>query len=870
MQYLLLFISGVRLRWYAAMLEQEGVIPKLFPQAREHESGQTVLVCSSIESSFQLIEGGVHRVGSGVLTASTSTWIISQPFPLCRTTAQGAEVQCSPGDAVGGQHPVRALLERFQVGRGCAAREQGNKETHVIALQRPTNSPGNMVAVFLKPLTLSFAPLRTLHLVSPNSNVQSQTLHLHVQTVHSLPFRLHALHHWALKHHGNLSSLIHTRQGNRVYIQLGEDPSLPAVCQLQSSFFFQNYMTSDLQPQKVKGCAHPRGSEASPEVHVIKLHSAGSGLNGSLQVEVMVSLVPPEATSEPQKVVLILSSFVPVNWVITAPNVWGHISVHSSNSVSLPFPPEPNATMSNTLVSDLSTVSDPLDWATESGYTHVRSYTEADLANRFVIQLSEGGQEILPVVNCEGGLLRVTVDLQKLKSLSLPAAAMTLKDQRCQALSNGSHFLLALPIIFCGTEGVLQEEPRGVLYKNMLLLWRDMPQSIAAHGENGKSRRPLSVHISCFATSPSKSAAADDNVTLPLMGRFTRGVLQGLESVPTLYHLPNPLLRSRPALHLRLFVTDSYEQTWIGPCVITADHRVFVKISAKASLTDVVKVESCFVSPQSDPKKSPFWTVISNGCSSDSSLHLVTKTKGDEYEGTEQDGEKEEDFGKADGHESGKRFSVMDNGTPNVGDLGKTQVLRFSFILRPVYNESMQFVHCSLLLCFSESAKGKPIKDTGGNSCPSGILIPPLVSGSSRHQCEIRNLSRPMVVTWPISSLVTKMKPSAGQRTKRLGPQSTSFVLQEGLLMGIVFAAFLVGVSLMGGLWCIYKYTGGRREAQFRGFPPANLRVENWDIGCNSFCVFLCENTAAFLSVQSRFCSSGECRFMCSREARGL
>ncbi|MEQ2191281.1 hypothetical protein XENOCAPTIV_025500, partial [Xenoophorus captivus] len=115
----------------------------------------------------------------------------------------------------------------------------------------------------------------------------------------------------------------------------------------------------------------------------------------SLQVDVKVSVVSPEATSEPQKVVLILSSLVPVNWVITAPNVWGHISVHSYNSVSLPFPPEPNVTMSNTLVSDLSTVSDPLVWATESGYTHVRSYTEADLANRFVIQLGEGGTELV-------------------------------------------------------------------------------------------------------------------------------------------------------------------------------------------------------------------------------------------------------------------------------------------------------------------------------------------------------------------------------------------------------------------------------------------------------------------------------------------
>lgn len=58
------------------------------------------------------------------------------------------------------------------------------------------------------------------------------------------------------------------------------DPNLPAVCQLQSMFISRNYMTSDLQPQEMHGCAHLNVGGASPEVHVIKLHSSGSGLCG--------------------------------------------------------------------------------------------------------------------------------------------------------------------------------------------------------------------------------------------------------------------------------------------------------------------------------------------------------------------------------------------------------------------------------------------------------------------------------------------------------------------------------------------------------------------------------------------------------------
>ncbi len=46
---------------------------------------------------------------------------------------------------VGELHPVQGLLEKFEAGPGCAARERGNKETHVIAVGRVSNSPENKV-----------------------------------------------------------------------------------------------------------------------------------------------------------------------------------------------------------------------------------------------------------------------------------------------------------------------------------------------------------------------------------------------------------------------------------------------------------------------------------------------------------------------------------------------------------------------------------------------------------------------------------------------------------------------------------------------------------------------------------------------------
>lgn len=80
--------------------------------------------------------------------------------------------------------------------------------------------------------------------MSSNASVQSSALRLHVQTVHSLPFRPRALHRWVLKHHGNLSSLTHSSHGNRVYLQLGEgEPPNPHSCAQKSNLVVILYLS---------------------------------------------------------------------------------------------------------------------------------------------------------------------------------------------------------------------------------------------------------------------------------------------------------------------------------------------------------------------------------------------------------------------------------------------------------------------------------------------------------------------------------------------------------------------------------------------------------------------------------------------------
>ncbi|XP_034395531.1 transforming growth factor beta receptor type 3 [Cyclopterus lumpus] len=419
---------------------------------------------------------------------------------------------------------------------------------------------------------------------------------------------------------------------------------------------------------------------------------------------------------------------------------------------------------------------------------------------------ARGGRESF-TVQCEDGCLSVSVDRRVLQSSSVPVTAVTLRDSMCQAQSNGSHFLLVFPLISCGTENLLLGQPRGVQYQNTVLLWRDAPQAILALNETErKSKGPLGIHFSCFAAVPTLPGSAD-------VGPVS-WALERPGSNPGLRHLPTLGQTSAAVLVLKLSAAERYKRSRIGPCVITADHRVYVEISAKGPFIDMVEVKSCVVSPLSDPKQSRFWTVLSEGCSSDPSLTLSAKTKEEEVEGAGGDDKVEEEKTKEEtdgldrrGREAPER---LDNKSANVGAEEEIRPLRFSFILRPVYNDSIQFLHCSLRLCISDLKKEEPTEEKVKTDCQDRLRIPPLVSRSSRHQCEVRNLYRPMVVTHPISSLA----PTADQRTKRLSlPPLASpdpeHSMPTGPLMGIVFAAFVMAGCLMGGgLWGIYYCTG--------------------------------------------------------------
>ncbi|KAI4876044.1 hypothetical protein NFI96_021035, partial [Prochilodus magdalenae] len=830
----------------------------------------------------------------------------------------GLKLQCTVSP-VGTLHPVQAQLERFDAGPGCAAREGGAKETHVIAVGSTNQRPEKQVTVVLRPLSYSRPVSRPVILVlssqhavrwvleseglperlhvlvqvSANSTVELSSVPARVHSIPTLPWRARALLQWTLTRHSAITSLTHSARANRVYLHLGEDPSMPSVCHLQSLFLSHNYMASELQQQEANGCT-PSVAASGPEVHVIKLWSAGSGLCGSIQVEVSITLLPTVADAGWYNLVLVLSSAVPVNFAMVTTGLRGHITVYSSHSVTPLYPPKPDLTMTTSIVPDLLMNPDLLTWAKQNDYPLVTSYTEANLANRFVIRLRgsgtvqvameakeeetrlrqwlshedddgvEGSQEAISA-QCLDGRLTVSVDKQVLQALSLSVLAVTLRDPSCQAQSNGSHFLLAFPVISCGTEGEITRQSKEMQYKNTVLLWKRKPWMGPSDGTNWKVAEdltPLVIHFSCavpFPTPPS--------VPRPSSARPVETQWHSTASDSLWFITPN----GAPLLSMQLFASKEFERRAVGPCVISVNGRVYAEISSSRALSGRLELTSCVVSPLSDPRAYPSWPVVQDFCPADPSFNLETRAKEErvskeeeeeEREGQEEsdEGEREESEGEREREEeedeaeervgrgqrkgsrqgggrketreeeqreggdgSGKRKSPKQKNKrikgKREGASGGARKerrtgprLRFSFVLRPVFNNSIQFLHCSLQVCGGE----RPVA-TVQRDCTQAPPVPALTHTPAGPQCEYRNLSRPVLVTYsPTAGLASLLPPPAGQlarkptvtNTEMSRHSSSDFVADTGPVVVIVFAAFLLGISLMGALWCIYSCTG--------------------------------------------------------------
>ncbi|XP_060620886.2 transforming growth factor beta receptor type 3-like isoform X1 [Anolis sagrei] len=249
-----------------------------------------------------------------------------------------------------------------------------------------------------------------------------------------------------------------------------------------------------------------------------------------------------------------------------------------------------------------------------------------------------------------------------------------------------------------------------------------------------------------------------------------------------------PFSHGNVLLNLDVYNSESFAKQ-PGPCTVSANSRVFVEASlASYDLSLGFTIQRCFISPSSDSSVVFPYLLIYHGCAVDAHVNM-----------------------------SELEQAALGQALPP----GQQERRRLSFVLQPRSNHSIHFLHCHLVLCRRERWDPSKPKDpipkcpTEKEAC-KGEVEP----GSARFQ---RTVTKPIIVTvkTPLRAATPDLRQDnflpnqQGKPRKNVQPIPTTVAprLELPAVVGIAFSAFIIGLSLTGGLWFIHSQTSPEETA---------------------------------------------------------
>ncbi|XP_054458622.1 transforming growth factor beta receptor type 3 isoform X2 [Anoplopoma fimbria] len=758
----------------------------------------------------------------------------------------------SPCELLSVGHPVQASLRSFTALSGCASRGTTGlpQEVHIINLrglvpEGPDNTPAE-VELHLKPIqsllrhqkplvlvlnspqpliwkikteNLALGVKRTFH-VSEGSEVLFQpgnfSLSCQIQN-ESLPHGNKHLLNWAQKKYRAVTSFSELRMTQDIYIKVGEDPLFSDTCKIDTKFLSLNYLGSYVEPQASKGCVLS-DPDKDQEVHIVELQAPNS--SSAFQVDVIVDLRPLEDDAPLHRdVVLLLKCAKSVNWVIKAHSVIGKLDVVASDTVSVSSNTERLMQVSKSPKQPLPSGPQALiKWAEEHGYGPVTSYTNTPVANHFTIRLREPDvvdplESMLPPelsilrdsspypragttarrsslpfpfpppfhpgpsslddrpwenvepeehqgalsvgisVQCEEKRMVVSIDKQSLQTNRFTHANITLQDPACKATVNATHYTLETPLIGCLTTVYPMQGSPMALHINSVFI---------SHAEIKDGSGNYDDQETGDVLFPRDPVDLEKRLTEPVEHQsviaFNCTYRKNQETSATLPKIvPGPGRQpdSNVAFNMELYNTLPFHNpSRQAFYTVSQKQQVFVEVTSAASDPELgFTLISCFISPNSIPSVASDYTLIQTVCPTDDSVMY---------------------------------YPQRDFPVPHT----QAEKKIFSFTFNSQFNMSLLFLHCEMSLCSkrSQSNQRLPMCLQPGETCDSMSLDNILAM-----MMNSKMSTKPLVVV---------DAPSKPQET------DMPYVLDTPTVVGIAFAAFVIGALLTGALWFIYSHTG--------------------------------------------------------------
>ncbi|XP_056379141.1 transforming growth factor beta receptor type 3 isoform X2 [Hyla sarda] len=241
---------------------------------------------------------------------------------------------------------------------------------------------------------------------------------------------------------------------------------------------------------------------------------------------------------------------------------------------------------------------------------------------------------------------------------------------------------------------------------------------------------------------------------------------------------------NKVSFKMDLYKTDLFLSPDQNITSVADNGRVFVEVSVNKVEKELgFVIQTCFVSSSSSSNAmdaSSGHNIIENVCPRDDSVNF---------------------------------YKVMNTNDPMRQE--QTERKRFSFMFKSVFNMSLVFLHCELTLCTkSEGAlRGLPKCIRPNEACTSLDSSMLMVMVDNK-----KTLTRPLAVVSqekPPGTSSNKVHPSI--------PEPIFYGLDTPMVVGIAFAAFIIGALLTGALWYIYSHTGNTAGRQpVPTSPPAS------------------------------------------------
>uniref|UniRef100_A0A8B9L0F3 Transforming growth factor, beta receptor III n=1 Tax=Astyanax mexicanus TaxID=7994 RepID=A0A8B9L0F3_ASTMX len=339
-------------------------------------------------------------------------------------------------------------------------------------------------------------------------------------------------------------------------------------------------------------------------------------------------------------------------------------------------------------------------------------------------------------------------------------ANITLQDPRCKATSNSTHYTLETPLTGCQTTKYPSHSSPPIL---SIFLSLSLFTSLYSSGFN------ICLYSLFFFS--------QFNCT------YRKGQDAAMDSLRPGFGVLPKEPEDNVTVSMELFTTNLFRYPPPQSLFTISENKpIYVEISAtKADPNLGFMIQTCFISSDSNPLVQSDYVIIENICPTDDSVRYYPQK--------------------------------VDFPVPHA----QMDRKRFSFNFRSKFNVSLLFLHCEMSLCSKIPANHQGLPEC---MLPDEACMEVTIDTILKMMGNSKVFTKPLVVVSDNDDEEVVTKDPGKTHSVRL---SYTYVLDTPTVVGIAFAAFVIGAMLTGALWFIYSHTGdsaGRQQVPRS--PPAS------------------------------------------------